>query len=287
MNKIFDINDPNIYSEFTEYLSKLNITKKSRYFQASYDNRNCHYIELDEHIIDEIITCFRLCSSKMLIPLVDTYITTISFAIQSFSGFYQICGLNINRMNNILLNYFNKKNLLQKIVPHCNHGCGELSLMQEISNNQEFYSNEMKKKNIITELNDITKNYCNKINNLESKLRKKYDKIKDLENKLRKKYDKIKDLENKNNNLKEEYQMVYKIRNELKSKNDNINETLEEQLSKNKKIEKVNKRLVNLIAIYKYHDFNEVEKYNYIEIKQKNKTLNNEFKRVAKLMKLC
>lgn len=56
---------------------------------------------------------------------------------------------------------------------------------------------------------------------------------------------------------------------------------------KNNKIVKLNKRLVNLLTIYKYHEFNEVEKYDYNEIKQKNKALNSEFKRVAKLMKLC
>ena len=45
-------------------------------------------------------------------------------------------------------------------------------------------------------------------------------------------------------------------------------------------------RLVNILTIYKYHELNNVQKYNYEEIKEKNKKLNNEFKRVAKLMKL-
>lgn len=66
----------------------------------------------------------------------------------------------------------------------------------------------------------------------------------------------------------------------LENINENINNKLEEH-------SKVNKRLVNLLTIYKYHEFNNVEKYNYNSIKEKNKKLNSEFKRVAKLMKLC
>ena len=67
--------------------------------------------------------------------------------------------------------------------------------------------------------------------------------------------------------------------NELKTKN----KELENELSKK---DKLNKRLVNILPIYKYHELNDVQKYNYKEIKEKNKKLNSEFKRVAKLMKL-
>lgn len=58
---------------------------------------------------------------------------------------------------------------------------------------------------------------------------------------------------------------------------------LNNELSKR---DKLNKRLVNLLTIYKYHELNNVQKYDYQEIKEKNKKLNQEFKRVAKLMKL-
>ncbi len=74
-----------------------------------------------------------------------------------------------------------------------------------------------------------------------------------------------------------------KLKNKLNKKTNQIL-NLSKKLSKK---DKLNKRLVNLLTIYKYHEFNNVEKYDYNEIKQKNKALNTEFKRVAKLMKLC
>lgn len=52
-------------------------------------------------------------------------------------------------------------------------------------------------------------------------------------------------------------------------------------------IHMLNQRLINTLKLYKYHEFNTIEKYDYEEIKQKNKKLNQEFKRIAKLMKLC
>jgi hypothetical protein len=61
-----------------------------------------------------------------------------------------------------------------------------------------------------------------------------------------------------------------------------INE-LKEQLNKK---DKLNKRLIDVLTIYKNHEFNIVEKYDYKSIKENNKKLNLEFKRVAKLMKL-
>jgi hypothetical protein len=53
----------------------------------------------------------------------------------------------------------------------------------------------------------------------------------------------------------------------------------------NKKDE-LNKRLINTLMLYRYSEFNNTITYDYEEIKKRNKTLNTEFKRVAKLMKL-
>jgi hypothetical protein len=52
------------------------------------------------------------------------------------------------------------------------------------------------------------------------------------------------------------------------------------------KKDKLNKRLVNILIIYKYHELNNIQKYDYTSIKEKNKKLNSEFRRIAKLMKL-
>lgn len=59
----------------------------------------------------------------------------------------------------------------------------------------------------------------------------------------------------------------------------------------------LNKRLIDTLMLYRYKEFtttdagngigNNTTTYDYDEIKQKNKALNTEFKRVAKLMKLC
>jgi DNA repair exonuclease SbcCD ATPase subunit len=124
-------------------------------------------------------------------------------------------------------------------------------------------------------------------------------------------------LEKRYNKLKEEYQIVSKLIDDLETERDDLEterDELFDKLSKSKKLknklnkknnqiinlskkletvnkeinkkDKLNKRLVNVLTIYKYHEFNNVEKYDYNEIKQKNKALNTEFKRVAKLMKL-
>jgi hypothetical protein len=93
-------------------------------------------------------------------------------------------------------------------------------------------------------------------------------------------------VENRYHSLQEEYQRVWKIRNDLEVKNDIIKDELDIIKDKLFKKEKLNKRLINILTIYKYHELNNVQKYNYEEIKEKNKKLNSEFKRVAKLMKL-
>jgi len=59
---------------------------------------------------------------------------------------------------------------------------------------------------------------------------------------------------------------------------------LTEELNKK---DELNKRLINTLMLYRYKEFDNTITYDYNEIKQKNKALNNEFKRVAKLMKLC
>lgn len=58
---------------------------------------------------------------------------------------------------------------------------------------------------------------------------------------------------------------------------------LEEELNKK---DMLNKRLIDTLMLYRYKEFNNTTTYDYDEIKQKNKALNAEFKRVAKLMKL-
>lgn len=81
-----------------------------------------------------------------------------------------------------------------------------------------------------------------------------------------------------------------KFDNKLNAK-DNIITNLQNKINKleeelNKK-DMLNKRLIDTLMLYRYKEFNNTTTYDYDEIKQKNKALNNEFKRVAKLMKLC
>lgn len=80
-----------------------------------------------------------------------------------------------------------------------------------------------------------------------------------------------------------------KLKNKLNKKTNqilNLSKKLNNLNNELSKKDKLNKRLVNLLTIYKYHELNNVQKYDYQEIKEKNKKLNQEFKRVAKLMKL-
>ena len=83
---------------------------------------------------------------------------------------------------------------------------------------------------------------------------------------------------------------IEKIKQEYDNKINILENKNKELENKNKELsndlDKLNKRLVNILTIYKYHELNNVQKYNYEEIKEKNKKLNSEFKRVAKLMKL-
>lgn len=79
----------------------------------------------------------------------------------------------------------------------------------------------------------------------------------------------------KDNNL-----YLSKINNNLKNEINKLTKEL------NKKDE-LNKRLINTLMLYKYQEFDNTITYDYEDIKQKNKALNAEFKRVAKLMKLC
>lgn len=298
------------YHEFKELLSKVEFNKNIRYFKITVGDRHStwhhYYLELDESF-KEFFEKHLGGYHKFIIPFEDKFIKMIHFQRYDPSG---LCygGEVIRAIQSWFISFLDQKKILQLITPNCNQGRGGYDLIREIGNNQEFYFNEMKKKNIITELNDITKNYCNKINILESKLRNKNDKLKDLENKYNKikqehlsiciintdlenenkrYHEKVNNLECNNNTLKEEYKRVCKIRNDFESKNDLIKDELEETKKQSSKKDKLNKRLVNLLTIYKYHEFNNVEKYDYNSIKEKNKKLNSEFKRVAKLMKLC
>lgn len=79
---------------------------------------------------------------------------------------------------------------------------------------------------------------------------------------------------------------IEKIEKEYNNKINKLETKNNKLLNELSKKDKLNKRLVNILTIYKYHELNNVQKYNYEEIKEKNKKLNNEFKRVAKLMKL-
>ena len=297
MSKVFDINNSNIYDAFSEYLLKLNIQKNIRYFECIQIVNNHlsvynYYLELDDIIRNEIHTCFHILAGYMIIPLEETYISMVHLQIYQCSGPSYSSGLNLNRLHSTLINYLRGKQLLQEVIPNCNHGSSGVDLINEINRNQDFYNNEMKKKNIITELNDINVNYCNKINNLESKLLEQINKNKELEKIF------------KNLGSCQKDKMIVEILQSisfLREMNDdaidilkNENNKLKDELENNKKFyvnelskkDKLNKRLVNLLTIYKYHELNNVQKYNYEEIKEKNKKLNSEFKRVAKLMKL-
>ena len=90
-----------------------------------------------------------------------------------------------------------------------------------------------------------------------------------------------------NNELRLQYNKdIEKIKQEYNNKINKLETKNNKLLNELSKKDKLNKRLVNILTIYKYHELNNVQKYNYEEIKEKNKKLNNEFKRVAKLMKL-
>ncbi len=103
------------------------------------------------------------------------------------------------------------------------------------------------------------------------------DAIDILKMKLTKKEELIKKIQNDHDKLKNK-------NNELEIDNKVLICRLEQQNIKLSKKDDLNKRLINILTIYKYHELNNVQKYNYNEIKQKNKQLNQEFKRIYKLI---
>lgn len=272
------------YHEFKDFLSKVEFNKNIRYFKITVGDRHStwhhYYLELDEEFIEKF-TKYLSNMSKFVIPINEQYIQMIHYQRYEPHG---VCyGGEVHRANQSwFISFLEQKKLLTLITPNCKQGSNGYDLINEISRNQEFYFNEMKKKNIITELNDINENYCNKINNLESKLLEQINKNKELEKIF------------KNLGSCQKDKMIVEILQSisfLREMNDdaidilkNENNKLKDEISKKNKL---NKRLINLITIYKYHEFNDVEKYDYNSIKEKNKKLNSEFKRVAKLMKLC
>jgi hypothetical protein len=272
------------HHEFKTYLSNLNIETPIKYFEIvnndSYSTYYHYYLELDESFVEKL-NKYDLYVSKIIIPVEDNYIQMICFQLIQNQGVTY--GGEVMRANqSFIMSHLREKKLLTLITPNCKQGSNGWDLINEIGRNQEFYFNEMKKKNIITELNDINENYCNKINNLESKLEEQLNKNNELEKIL------------KNFGSDQKDKMIIEILQSisfLREMNDDTidklkHENTELKVKLNKK-DKLNKRLINILKIYKYHEFNNVEKYDYNEIKQKNKTLNSEFKRVAKLMKLC
>lgn len=87
--------------------------------------------------------------------------------------------------------------------------------------------------------------------------------------------------------IKQEFsQYISCLESKYEKREQKIKELANELSNELFKKDKLNKRLIYLLTIYKYHELNNVQKYNYEEIKEKNKKLNLEFKRVAKLMKL-
>lgn len=213
------------HHEFKSYLTNLNIEEPIKYFEIlTNDSHSCtyrYYLELDESFVEKL-NQYELHVSKVIIPIGDNFIQMICFSLTQNQGVTY--GGEVMRANQrFLISHLTEKNLLTLITPNCKQGSNGYDLINEICRNQDYYSNQMQKKNIIIELNDII------------------DKLKDENNKLKVKLNK-KDI--------------------------------------------LNKRMINILICYKSNEFNIVEKYDYNAIKQKNKALNTEFKRVAKLMKL-
>jgi hypothetical protein len=214
------------HHEFKTYLSNLNIETPIKYFEIVNNDRYStyyqYYLELDESFVEKL-NKYDLHVSKIIIPVEDNYIQMICFQLTQNQGVTY--GGEVMRANqSFIMSHLREKKILTLITPNCKQGSNGWDLMNEISRNQEFYFNQMKKKSIIIELNDEIEKLKYENNELKVKLNKK----------------------------------------------DNLN-----------------KRMINILMLYKSNEFNIVEKYNYNEIKQKNKALNSEFKRVAKLMKLC
>lgn len=105
----------------------------------------------------------------------------------------------------------------------------------------------------------------------------------EFDNKLQNKDSIIFGLENKINNINKELNDEVQIKKHIITNLQNKINKLEEELNKK---DMLNKRLIDTLMLYRYKEFNNTITYDYNEIKQKNKALNTEFKRVAKLMKL-
>lgn len=103
----------------------------------------------------------------------------------------------------------------------------------------------------------------------------------------------IENLKSKLKQLQLMYNQVFNDREKINIEIENIELELENSYeeieileNKIKKLENEYKRLSDVLTVYKNDNLNNVKKYNYQEIKEKNKKLNQEFKRIAKLMKL-
>lgn len=333
------------HEEFKSEFLKLRINGPIKYFEIVYrsdrfSENHVHYLELCENVI-LFLHKYNVPYINIILPIEDDFIKMITITQIHQSG--TSYGNEVGRANiAFVINHLREKNGFNYFKPNCKQGSNGCDLIHEISRNQDYYVNEMKKKNITVELDEIIKNYCNKINIMESKYNelksehlsicvikdnlenenkryhsefnklsdtneKYYNKINDLENTVKNQLSKNKELEKSLQDLQVMYKKVFDDREKLGVEIIEVSANLVEKdeyyllqvkftelENENKKqyerinnVNKLNKRLVNLITIYKYHDLNNVETYDYSSIKEKNRKLNSEFKRIAKLMKLC
>ena len=250
---------------------------------------DCNCFDAENNIIYSYNNMFKLCCIEKYLRINDTW-NSIPFKIRYQYILDYKNAVSINYDNNIISVHrsYNIKNHKQyhNINTHeqfifknifvieewlsienmnCNlqKQCAEVNYInKELKENNDILLSQLKN---IYKQSQISINKCKKI---RSKLNKKNNQIINLSNKFK--------IEANNIDLKDE---LLKENMNLKCKNDKLNNDLSKK-------DKLNKRLTNLLTIYKYHELNNVQKYNYQDIKNRNKQLNQEFKRVAKLMKL-
>ncbi len=210
-----------------------------------------------------------------------------------FKNTKSCCVFHLNIIfNNVTLNENEYKSIYKQSKEICNDSFDLLK--QRVNKSfqnidamkntiRELKEKLVKKDNLENDYNKLLQDFQINYKSMDykdKKIKKQTDKIKQLEEILLREHKTIDTLNykliNKTEELNKLFQDINSITNELRE--------LKEKLVKK---DNLNKRLVNLLTVYKYQEFNGVEKYDYVEIKQKNKALNTEFKRVAKLMKLC
>ena len=171
--------DNSKHQSFKSYLSKLDIKNNIKFFELimtdKYSTWVHYFMELDESIINEL-NKYEIDIQKIIVPITNSYLTMYYFDI--YSECNPIFGIYTQKANQYyFINYLRQKNVLKIIKPNLNKGLDAYDLINQLVKNQDHYSNEMKKKIITEEFNNIQKYNYEEIKQKNKQLNQEFKRI--------------------------------------------------------------------------------------------------------------